>query len=130
MPSADPKTATISFQPRIQQTHWTCFRDKGSNKRCCMGSLPPDADNNRISQPDDVFELLDNLQGFVIPALTVEKCNIDRSTLCTGADLLMAVDVLTGADAFATDTPPTPGTSGDSLPALTNQTCPDMRLPP
>lgn len=122
-PSGDPKIATIQFQPRIQQTRWTCFRDKGSNKRCCMGSLPPDSDNNRISQSDDVFEILDNLNGIVIPALTIEKCDIDRSARCTGADLVMAVDVLTGADAFTE-------TSGDLLPALTNQSCPDMRLPP
>jgi len=125
----DPKVANVQFQPRIQQTRWTCFRDRGSNKRCCMGSLPPDADNNRISQSDDVFELFDNLSGCLnpptcnAPLLPIERCNIDRSTLCTGADLLMAVDVLTGADAFTE-------TNGDQLPALTNQSCPDMRLPP
>ena len=118
----DSKITTVSFLPRIQQTRWTCIREKGSNKRCCMGSLPPDADNSRISQLDDVFEVFDNLQGIVSPALTIEKCDIDRSVRCSPADLLMAVDVLTGADAF------TP-TMGDSLPALV-PACPSMNMRP
>jgi hypothetical protein len=97
-PSGD--NATVVLDQRIQQTRWTCLRDKGSNKRCCIGSLPGDAYNDRISQPDDIFEIYDNLNGAVTPALGIEKCDTDRSGLCTPADLLMAVDVLNGADAF------------------------------
>jgi hypothetical protein len=107
-PSGD--NATIVFDRRIQQTRWTCLRDKGSNKRCCVGSLPADSDNNRVSSyPDDTFEIEDNLHGYVSPALPLEKCDIDRSGLCTPADLLMAVDVLNGADAFNP-------VNGDTLP--------------
>jgi len=118
----DPKITTVTFLPRIQQTRWTCIREKGSNKRCCMGSLAPDADNSRMNQLNDVFELFDNLQGIVSPALTIDKCDIDRSTRCSPADLLMAVDVLTGADAFDE-------TNGDSIPELV-PACPTMNSPP
>ncbi|MEK7757523.1 MAG: hypothetical protein AAB385_09975, partial [Planctomycetota bacterium] len=64
------------------------------NKRCCMGSLPGDVDGNGINDGNDGFELLDNLSGNVIPGLAIEKCDIDRSRLCTPADLLMLVDLL------------------------------------
>jgi hypothetical protein len=83
-----------------------------------MGTLPADADNNRISQPADTFEVYDNLQGGVIPALAIEKCDTDRSLQCLPADLLMVVDLLTGADAFVE-------VNGDSL-----EVCPAMRPPP
>lgn len=130
-PSADPKIATINFQPRIAQTHWTCFRDKGSNKRCCMGSLPADAEDvfvgSYISEPADVFEVLDNLNGLLNPVLAIERCDTDRSARCSGADLLMVVDLLTGADAFEPVWDPVTG--GDRLPALV-PSCPTMTMPP
>jgi len=122
-PGADPKIATVSFNKRIQQTRWTCIRDKGSNKRCCMGSLPADADDSRISRSDDIFEVLDNLKGIVVPPLPNEKCDTDRTLRCTGADLLMVGDLLNGADAFIE-------VDGDSLPLLQRNACPDMRLAP
>jgi len=120
---ADPKITTLTLDRRIRQARWTCIRDKGSNKRCCMGSLPADADNSRLSQSDDVFEIFDNLQGgLVIPALTIDKCDTDRSLQCSPADILMVVDLLNGAWAFDEVT-------GDQLPALV-PACPTMRLPP
>ena len=127
----DPKITTVTLNKRIQQTRWTCIRDKGSNRRCCMGSLPGDADDNHISQSDDPLEILDNLNGLVSPALVIEKCDTDRSVLCTPADLLMVVDLLNGADAFIE-------VNGDKLPLFypdpLNPTpryeCPEMRLPP
>ncbi len=114
----DAKKTTILFDRHIPQKRWTCILDKGSNKRCCVGSLPGDADTSRVSQPDDVFEIHDNLAGIVSPVLGIEKCDVDRSMRCTGADLLMLVDLLMGADAFNE-------VSGDSL-----QLCPTMRPPP
>lgn len=115
--SQDPKKTTVQLSRPIQQTRWTCIRNKESNKRCCLGSLPPDADFNRISNFNDVFELYDNLFGVVVPALAIEKCDTDRSLLCTAADLLLAVDLLNGADAFTE-------VSGDVLPL-----CPETRPP-
>jgi len=121
---ADPRITTLTLDRRIRQMRWVCIRDKGSNKRCCMGSLPADADNSRLSQSDDVGEVFDNLLGgLVIPALTKDKCDTDRSLLCTPADILMVVDLLNGADAFDE-------VNGDSLPALINLACPSMNLPP
>jgi len=127
----DPRITTVTLTRRIRQTRWTCIRDKGSNRRCCMGSLPGDADNNRISQSGDTFEIFDNLNGGVSPALAIEKCDTDRSLLCTPADLLMVVDLLNGADAFIE-------VDGDTLPLFYPDPlhpnpayeCPEMRLPP
>ncbi|MFH1108940.1 MAG: hypothetical protein V1790_07085 [Planctomycetota bacterium] len=128
----DPKITTVTLNKRIQQTRWTCIRDKFSNRRCCMGSLPGDADNSRVSRSDDIFEVFDNLAGgLVIPALAIEKCDTDRSLLCTPADLLMVVDLLNGAGAFDE-------VNGDMLPLFYPDPfhpnpayeCPEMRLPP
>jgi len=119
----DPNKTRIVILPRIAQTRWTCFRDIGSNKRCCLGSLPGDSDTNRISNANDIFESLDNLLGSVNPILTMEKCDTDRSLLCSSADLLMIVDLLNGADLFD------PPTLNQTLPVLVPD-CPDMRLPP
>ncbi len=125
----DPKITTLTLNRRIQQTRWTCIREKGSNKRCCMGSLPADAHNNLISQPDDVFEVINNLQGCLNPPscsdplLPIERCDADRNLQCLPADLLMVVDLLNGADAFTE-------VNGDTLPALFNRACPSMNLAP
>jgi hypothetical protein len=126
----DPKITTVVFSQRIPQTRWTCIRDKGSNKRCCMGSLPADVDDNRTSQYADTYAIWRNLDGPVSPALAIEKCDTDRSVQCSPADVLMTVDLLTGADAV-----PPPGVNGNSLPpffvpAQPNYDCPNMRLPP
>jgi len=134
----DARITTVTLNKRIQQTRWTCIRDEFSNRRCCMGSLPGDADNSRISRSDDIFEVFDNLAGLVIPKLDPEKCDTDRSLNCTPADLLMVVDLLNGADAFAFDSPPSPGVNGDKLPLFYPDPlhpnpayeCPEMRLPP
>jgi hypothetical protein len=110
----DPKITTVTLNKRIQQTRWTCIRDKGSNRRCCMGSLPGDADDSRISRDNDVLEVVDNLNGAVSPALVNEKCDTDRSLRCTPADVLMVVDLLNGADAFD----PVPGNQLAVCPAF------------
>jgi len=117
----DPRTTTILLDRPIQQDRWTCIRDVDSNKRCCMGSLPGDTDNNRISNLNDVFEALDNVLGIVNPHLPIEKCDTDRSQHCSPADLLMIGDLLNGADSFDPSL-------NHTLPALV-PACPDMRLP-
>ena len=132
---------TLTFNRRIQQTRWTCIREKGSNKRCCMGSLPADAStrldiippDSPISQPDDVFEVINNLNGCLDPPgcteplLPIERCDTDRSVQCSPADLLMVVDLLNGADAF--DPVWNPVTGGNMLPALV-PACMTMNMPP
>jgi hypothetical protein len=138
---ADRKITTLTLNRRIQQTRWTCIREKGSNKRCCMGSLPADAStrldiippDSPISQPDDVFEVINNLNGCLNPPacneplLTIERCDTDRSVQCSPADLLMVVDLLNGADAF--DPVWNPVTGGNMLPALV-PACMTMNMPP
>lgn len=90
----------IVLNRRINANALTCIRHNLSNKQCCFGVLPGDADGNNISQPGDVFELLDNLNGQVNPRLPNERCDLDRSNLCTAADLLLEMDLLNGAEQF------------------------------
>jgi hypothetical protein len=100
-----------------------------------LGSLPADVDNNRISQLGDSLAIWRNLDGQASPALAIEKCDTDRSLQCSPADVLMVVDLLTGADAFTE-------VSGDKLPifypkplypdesSYPDYECPNMRLLP
>ena len=87
-------SATIVLNHRIAPELWTCVRHIESDRRCCIGSLPGDVDNNRSTELEDGFELFDNLNAHVNPPLAIEKCDIDRSLLCTPADLLMLIDLL------------------------------------
>jgi hypothetical protein len=110
--------ATIVLNRRIDPKAWTCIHHIAENRRCCMGSLPGDADSNFFVGHPDLFELVDNLNGEVQPSLTVEKCDMDRSALCTPADLLMASDMSNGAQAFQPY-------AGATLPA-----CPPIKINP
>ncbi len=111
VPAVDPPRAlasvtptgalvTIVFQPRVTPGQWTCVRHLASGRRCCQASLPADADWSRLSEQADIGELLDNLLGGIEPPLPLTRCDIDRSVACGPADLLSAVDLLTGAGAF------------------------------
>lgn len=106
--------ATVVLTRRINQTRWTCIRDVLSNKRCCFGSLPGDANTDRTSIHADVFTIMANLNGGVSPALALEKCDTDRSTRCLPPDILMVVDLLNGAGAFR----PTIGDGLESPPGM------------
>ncbi len=117
----DPRNTTILLDRPIQQDRWTCIRDIGSNKRCCMGSLPGETDQNRISNLNDIFRSLDNLLGISAPRLAIDKCDTDRSGHCMPADLLMIGDLLNGADSFDP-------ALNHILPSLV-PACPNMRLP-
>ena len=114
-------TATILLNRRIAPERWTCVRHIESDRRCCIGSLPGDADDNRISQLSDTFEVYDNLNGDVNPPLAIEKCDIDRSSVCTPADLLMVVDLLNDVGIYCDPFPCMPITLPD---------CPSVIPPP
>lgn len=111
-------SATIRLNRRIDPKVWTCIHHIAENRRCCVGSLPADADGDLFVDLSDFWELYGNLRGDVQPPLTGEKCDMDRSALCTPADLLMAVDILIGAQAFQPY-------AGATLPA-----CPSIRINP
>jgi hypothetical protein len=103
-------SVTVELAQRIAPGYWTCITHLPTERHCCMGSLPADADWSRLVNPSDVDEVLDNLAGQVSPRLLLDRCDLDRSGRCAPADLLTAVDLLTGADLFATY-------SGATLPA-------------
>lgn len=121
--AGNPNKTRVVFIPRMRQSRWTCFLDKSSRKRCCMGSLPGDVNNSQISNLQDVFEAVTNLNGGINPILAVDKCDTDRSLLCAPADLLMVVDLLNGADLFDPKL-------NKTLPVIINNVCNDMRVPP
>jgi hypothetical protein len=73
-----------------------------------VGILPADSNWSRVSNISDILDpvtpsavnLTNNLRGMVSPALRMEQCDMDRSLLCTGADVLEAVDLLNGAEFY------------------------------
>ncbi len=115
--AADPNRTSLDFLPRIPVARWTCFRDIGSNKRCCVASLPGDVDDNRMTNSSDTYKLLDNLRGLSLPPLELEKCDIDRSQLCAPADLLKNVDLLNDPDYCTPDCPTLPVCTSISTPS-------------
>jgi hypothetical protein len=99
---------TVRLNLRFEPECWTCIRHKGKDKRCCVGILPADSNWSRVSNISDILDpvtpsavnLTNNLRGMVSPALRMEQCDMDRSLLCTGADVLEAVDLLNGAEFY------------------------------
>ncbi len=98
--TADGNAATIELNRRIAARQWTCIYHIDSRRQCCVGSLPADVNWNRLSLESDVTRLKDNLLGDVEPTLRFEQCDTDRSGACLPADMLMAVDLLNGAQFF------------------------------
>jgi hypothetical protein len=98
--ATEGNTATVTLNRRIPAGHWTCIEHQASRRQCCLGSLPGDANLDLRSEPLDLLALRDHLPGQIPAGLRAEQCDTDRSGICAPADLLMAVDLLTGADAF------------------------------
>jgi hypothetical protein len=65
-----------------------------------LGSLPADANSDRTSAPVDILDIIDNLNGVLVPPLADHQCDIDRSALCAPADILSEIDLLNGASGF------------------------------
>ena len=107
-------TVAIHLSEPVQPNRWTCLRHIASNKRSCVGFLPGDANSNRTALPNDIFDIIDNLNGLRIPPLQLHQCDIDRSGVCAPADILSEIDLLNGANVF-------PVQNGRTLPP-----CPSM----
>jgi len=97
----DGDSATIVMNRRIATERWTCIRHVDSDRQCCLGSLPGDMNWSLLVSHTDIDALADNLDGLILPVLPAERCDTDRNGRCLPADLLMAVDLLTGAWTFA-----------------------------
>lgn len=91
--------ADIVFSRAINFPAYTCVKHNLSSKQCCFSVLPGDADASLFVQPLDAFAIIDNLDG-QLPAVPIERCDINRSNLCTPGDLLTLVDLMNGANVF------------------------------
>ena len=98
--AASGDTLTLTLPDRLPVSYWTDIRYAATRRGCSIGSLPADASGNGTSNESDIDLLVLNLLGDYYLRLLPEECDIDRSAQCTPADLLMAVDLLNGADAF------------------------------
>jgi hypothetical protein len=85
---------------RMPFVHWTCVEYRVREQTCCFGKLPGDVDFSRRTQASDILALIDHLEETDLLPHGVLQCDIDRSTVCTPADLLMEVDLLFGPGAW------------------------------
>ena len=65
----------------------------------CLGFLPGDSDSDQTTGAADVVHLLDCLGGDA--SCEDYQCDTDRSGRCTPADILREIDLLAGAEEFA-----------------------------
>jgi hypothetical protein len=100
-------TVTLHFTdetnsaPRpIQPNRWTCVKHNASGVEKCLGFLPGDVNSNRAALPNDILDLIDNLNGLRATPLQPHQCDIDRSGLCAPADILTEIDLLNGANGW------------------------------
>jgi len=94
------KTAVLWLDAPIPTNAWTCFELIAGGSKTCVGSLPGDVNGDRASVPADVLDLIDDLNGVLVPPLSIWQCDTDRSGVCQAADILGVIDLLNGADAF------------------------------
>lgn len=98
----DDRTYRITFDEPLEPAAWTRIevpeidQSRGS---VCIGSLPGDVNGDRFSNVADLISLVDSLRGATAP-LALHQCDIDRSGVCTPADLVTLINLLTGARAF------------------------------
>ncbi|MDO8630984.1 MAG: hypothetical protein Q7R41_10875, partial [Phycisphaerales bacterium] len=94
------QTVTVTLSGVIPAQKWTCISHTASGDRVCLGSLPADANGDRTAAPVDILDIIDNLNGVLVPPLADHQCDIDRSNLCAPADILSEIDLLNGASGF------------------------------
>ncbi len=105
---------TLTFDRIIDLKAWTCVTHDASGTQACLGVLPADVNgdgdthltepppplDSGISPSPDQQALLEYLREEPGSDLKPWQCDLDRSGLCTPADLLMEVDLLYGEGAF------------------------------
>lgn len=90
----------LDFDRPVQPNRWTCIRHVASNTRRCVGFLPGDANGNRTAAPNDILDIIDNLNSVRVPPLQLYQCDIDRSDACDPKDILTEIDLLNGTNGF------------------------------
>jgi hypothetical protein len=93
----------VSFDRRITPMGWTCivYAPGGppQGETFCQSHFPGDMDQSRTVQPLDMDRLVDCLSDDP-SSCPLAKCDIDRSGVCTGKDLLRLADLMNGGDFY------------------------------
>jgi hypothetical protein len=84
----------------IQSNRWTCVRHNASGIEKCLGALPADASGNGTAAAADILQLVDGLNGILVPPLAIYQCDIDRSGVCAAPDIITEIDLLNGVTGY------------------------------
>ena len=99
-----PNTFRLTLNPPVPPRAWSCFTYNGCapGPKICLGALPMDADQSRLSALADLTVLINALndgQAGSNPA-NLHKFDMDRSGSFTTVDLVTWVDMAVGATTF------------------------------
>ncbi|MCH8253374.1 MAG: VCBS repeat-containing protein [Planctomycetes bacterium] len=89
----DGDTLLLTFDSMIPRTHWTTITHVPSGTSTRIGYLPADVSNDRISNANDILELIDHLNGAIDP-LAEYQTDVDRSEMTNANDILRTIDIL------------------------------------
>lgn len=93
------RSVRVVLQRDIEPGAWTTVTHVDSGASVQIGYLPGDVSGDGIAEPADIPELIRVIHGFG-PTLPDWSTDIDRSGRLAPADVLRAVDLLNGADAY------------------------------
>ncbi|MCH8251803.1 MAG: hypothetical protein IID36_05060 [Planctomycetes bacterium] len=71
-----------------------------SGSKTCVGYLPADVNNDRLSNANDILALINHLNDAPGPSLADYQTDIDRSGLTNASDILRVIDLLNGAGVY------------------------------
>ena len=93
-------TGTLTLAAPIDQKAWTTitYVDGDAGDVIRLGYLPADVDNSRISNANDIVEIVDLVNDFMGGGSPpIYLTDIDRSGLVTANEIIVVVDLLNGA---------------------------------
>lgn len=91
---------TITLARPITQGAATTLTYTGSGVMATFISHPGNVNSNSATNPSDIIELIDHLNGIRVPPLSPWQCDIDRSGVCAPADIISEIDLLNGSNGF------------------------------
>jgi hypothetical protein len=98
----DPRKLRLTFNRPISFNRYTCVQyapnDNPMGQQICIANLPGDVDNDRITRPIDMTRLVNCLSGGA--SCPTRVCDIDRSLVCAGKDILRLADLENGAEQY------------------------------
>lgn len=96
----DGTTAALTFDAIIPPGFWTVVTYAPSGSSVRLGYLPADANNDGLSNANDVLFLVDALNGVATPVPAAYQTDVDRSGATNASDVLRVIDLLNGAGVY------------------------------